>query len=149
MRDIEIEIDEWFPVTLSSIIAKVKNTPYLNQLDNLNNGILHIYIKNSGGIYDGNHISKTQVGSKCDERFFYLEFSDVNVDIPFNKGIISIPSQPNPSPNPNPNPNPNPIPSPQTEKVEVDPNNKKDRWNLIIIILIITFLLTIFYLRNK
>lgn len=74
-------ITEWIRVTKSYLLARIKNTPDMNNLDKLGSGILYIKIKDTGNyILDRKHISKTYVGTDCKYRYFSLEFtSDVNV----------------------------------------------------------------------
>jgi hypothetical protein len=83
-------IQEWFYVTRSSIMARIENTPELNEISKLNNGILYIKIEGSGdALLDGKHVSNTIIGTNCNERYFSLQFTK-DVDLPPCNGVLSL-----------------------------------------------------------
>lgn len=150
-------IQEWRQISLNNIMARVDNTPDLNELDKINNGILYIYISDTGDqLLDQKHISQTYIGTNCTDRYFSINFdSRVEAIPPVLNGILSFddpeinptPVDPSPSPSPSPSPIPSPSPSPSP-----NPDNKKRNNGVIILItisIILLFLLILNYLRNK
>lgn len=90
-------IQEWIQISSSNLMLRVENTPLLNQLDNLNSGILYVCITGTGDkLLDSRHISHTYVGVNCQDRFFSINFDgevergDTDITIPPLPGILYI-----------------------------------------------------------
>ena len=164
-------IQEWRLVSLDTLMIKVDNIPYLNEISKNNDGTLSVYVRDTGSsILDQKHITQTYEGINCTDRYFLLSFEnriDPSSAIPFKKGILYLE---NPDINPEPpvepvDPRVEPV-DPRVEPVDppvepvdppvepVDPVNKDERGggggnSLPLILIILSIILILIFLRNK
>lgn len=149
-------IQEWRLVSLDTLMIKVDNTPYLNEISKNNDGTLSVYVRDTGSsILDQKHITQTYEGINCTDRYFLLSFEnriDPSSVIPFLKGILYLEN-----PDINPEPRVDPV-DPVDPDEPVDPDDtdepKKDKEGgggnrLPLILLILSIILILIFLRNK
>ena len=141
--DIVYPIQESLQISLNTIMLKVENTPYLNEVDKLNSGVLHIYLSNTG-LLDGHHISQTSEAIGCQYRYFFLNFSEpINVSLyQGQEGFLSLtplyftPSSP-------------PSPSSPSSLSPPSSSSRRDSTNMIGIIILLILIFFIFLRINK
>lgn len=136
-------IQEWRQISLNTIMFRVDNTPFLNEIDNVNEGVVYIYIKNTGiELLDQKHITHTYVGVNCSDRYFIINFNSPEIvvfsTLPDN-GILYLENTETDNPKPNPDPPQTfAITPPDTYKGNIVNTNNK---NTIIIWVAVLFFL--------
>jgi hypothetical protein len=98
MNNIEHPITEWRHITKSQLLARINNTPYLNELDILNSGDIFVKFNSTETPLDkpDRILVKTYIGTDCVHRYFIVNFSG-EFNLPEKNGnlIILIPNEKN------------------------------------------------------